>query len=43
MHPALALARQLAASGDKTAQWVGKIAARELTDPKQLARLQKKG
>ena len=41
--PSLTLARQLAASGDKTAQWVGKIAARELTDPKQLARLQKKG
>lgn len=37
--PALALARRLADSGDKTARWNGKDAVRELTDPKQLERL----
>lgn len=39
--PALALAQQLAASDDKTARWIGKDAAKELTDPKQLARLKR--
>ncbi|RWM04366.1 MAG: DNA alkylation repair protein, partial [Mesorhizobium sp.] len=37
--PALALAQKLAASSDKTARWIGKDAAKELTDAKQLARL----
>lgn len=37
--PSLALAEKLAASGDKTARWIGKDAVRELTDPKQLERL----
>jgi len=36
---ALALARRLAASSDKTARWIGKDAVRELTDPFQLGRL----
>ncbi|HEY5818981.1 MAG TPA: DNA alkylation repair protein [Mesorhizobium sp.] len=40
--PALSVAENLAASADKTARWIGKDAARELTDPKQLERLQKK-
>ncbi len=40
--PALALSEELAASDDKTARWIGKDAVRELTDPKQLERLQKK-
>lgn len=34
--PALAFAEKLAASGDKTAQWIGKDAVRELTDRKTL-------
>jgi 3-methyladenine DNA glycosylase AlkD len=38
-RPALALARRLAASDDRTARWIGKDAVRELTDPAQLARL----
>ncbi len=42
-RPALALAQRLAASDDKSARWVGKDAARELTDPKQLARLKARG
>jgi len=37
--PALALARKLAASDDKTARWIGKDAVRELTDPAQIARI----
>jgi 3-methyladenine DNA glycosylase AlkD len=37
--PALALAKTLAASSDRTARWIGKDAQRELADPKQLARL----
>jgi 3-methyladenine DNA glycosylase AlkD len=37
--PALALARRLAVSSDKTARWIGKDAVRELTDPFQLRRL----
>lgn len=40
--PALKAAEKLAASDDKTARWIGKDAARELTDPKQLERLEKK-
>jgi 3-methyladenine DNA glycosylase AlkD len=40
--PALKLAERLAASDDKTARWIGKDAVKELTDPKQLERLQKK-
>ncbi len=37
--PALALAEELAASDDKTARWIGKDAVKELTDPKQIARI----
>ena len=37
--PALALAEKLAASDDKTARWIGKDAVKELSDPKQIARL----
>ena len=37
--PALALAKKLAASEDRTARWIGKDAAKELTDPKQIARI----
>jgi 3-methyladenine DNA glycosylase AlkD len=37
--PALALAEKLAASDDRTARWIGKDAAKELSDPKQIARL----
>ncbi len=40
--PALALARELAASDDGTARWIGKDAVRELSDPRQLERLAKK-
>lgn len=40
--PALAVAVKLAASSDKTAQWIGKDAVRELTDPKTLERLNAK-
>jgi 3-methyladenine DNA glycosylase AlkD len=40
--PALALARELAGSDDKTARWIGADAARELSDPKQIARLEKR-
>jgi 3-methyladenine DNA glycosylase AlkD len=40
--PALSLAERLAASDDKTARWVGRDAVRELTNPKQLERLQAK-
>lgn len=39
--PALALARTLAGSSDKTARWIGKDAVRELTDEKTLARLKR--
>jgi 3-methyladenine DNA glycosylase AlkD len=39
--PALALAEKLATSDDKTARWIGKDAARELCDPKQIARLRR--
>jgi 3-methyladenine DNA glycosylase AlkD len=41
--PALALAERLAASPDRTARWIGKDAVRELTDPKQIARILKRG
>jgi 3-methyladenine DNA glycosylase AlkD len=41
--PALALARKLAASEDKSERWIGKDAVRELTDPKQLERLKARG
>lgn len=37
--PALALAEKLAVSDDKTARWIGKDAARELSDPRQIARI----
>ncbi|MGH6926303.1 MAG: DNA alkylation repair protein [Propylenella sp.] len=37
--PALALAEKLAVSSDKTARWIGKDAAKELTDPVQIARI----
>lgn len=40
--PAFALSEKLAASADRTARWIGKDAARELTDPKVLERLAKK-
>jgi 3-methyladenine DNA glycosylase AlkD len=40
--PALALSEKLAALDDKTARWIGKDAVRELTDPKQIERLEKK-
>ena len=37
--PALELAEKLAASSDRTARWIGKDAAKELSDPKQRSRL----
>ncbi len=42
-RPALALAEKLAASDDTSARWIGKDAVKELTDPRQLARLAKRG
>jgi 3-methyladenine DNA glycosylase AlkD len=39
---ALALAAKLAASGNKTARWIGKDAVRELSDPKQIARVEER-
>ena len=39
--PALALAEKLAASDDKAARWIGKDAARELSDPRQVERIAK--
>lgn len=41
-RPALEMAGRFAASPDKTARWIGKDAARELTDPKILERLRSK-
>jgi 3-methyladenine DNA glycosylase AlkD len=41
--PALALAQKLAASADRTERWIGKDAAKELSDPKVLDRLGKRG
>jgi len=40
--PALALARELASSEDKTARWIGKDAVHELTAQKTLERLRRK-
>ncbi|WP_394892184.1 DNA alkylation repair protein [Mesorhizobium sp. AaZ16] len=40
--PALALAEKLAASTNRTARWIGRDAARELSNPKTLERLAKK-
>lgn len=40
--PALALARELAESRDRTARWIGRDAVRELSDPKTLARMEKR-
>lgn len=40
--PALELAHRLAASTDRTARWIGKDAVKELSDPKQVARLKAK-
>jgi 3-methyladenine DNA glycosylase AlkD len=40
--PALALARKLSASDDRSASWIGKDAVKELTNPKQLERLASK-
>lgn len=40
--PALALAQKLAVSTDKTARWIGKDAARELSNAKTLERLSRK-
>jgi 3-methyladenine DNA glycosylase AlkD len=37
--PALALAKKLAASDDKTARWIGRDAVKELTDPVQIGRI----
>jgi 3-methyladenine DNA glycosylase AlkD len=37
--PALALAKRLAASDDRTARWIGKDAVRELSEPERVARL----
>lgn len=39
--PALALADKLAASGDRTARWIGKDAAKELRDPGRVARIRR--
>lgn len=40
LHEAsLAVAKRLAGSDDKTARWIGRNAAKELTDPRQLARI----
>jgi 3-methyladenine DNA glycosylase AlkD len=36
---AVAVARRLAASGSKAAQWVGKVALKELTSPAVIRRL----
>ena len=40
--PALALAETLAVSSDKTARWIGKDAARELSDPGTIERLRQR-
>ena len=42
-RPALALARRLAAADDTSARWIGRDAEKELTDPKQIARLKTRG
>jgi 3-methyladenine DNA glycosylase AlkD len=41
--PALDLAQRLAVSTDRTARWIGKDAARELTAPPQLTRPTSRG
>lgn len=41
--PTLSLAEKLAASSDKTERWIGRDAVRELTNPKILERLAKRG
>jgi 3-methyladenine DNA glycosylase AlkD len=41
--PALAVAKRLAASEDRTARWIGKDAVRELTDPDQRQRIKARG
>jgi 3-methyladenine DNA glycosylase AlkD len=41
--PALALARKLAASDNRSERWIGRDAVKELTDPAQLARIEKRG
>lgn len=41
-EPALVSARNLARSDDRTARWIGKDAARELTDTKIIARIEAK-
>jgi 3-methyladenine DNA glycosylase AlkD len=38
--PALVLAQKLAASDDKTARWIGRDAAKELSDPEQVTRIE---
>jgi 3-methyladenine DNA glycosylase AlkD len=40
--PALALAERLAESPDRTARWIGRDAVKELTDAKQIARIEAK-
>ena len=40
--PSLALAQRLAGSADRTVRWIGRDAARELSDPKTLARMEKR-
>jgi 3-methyladenine DNA glycosylase AlkD len=40
--PALALAERLAASDDRTARWIGRDAAKELSDPARIAKLEAK-
>jgi len=41
--PALALAEKLAASSEGNARWIGKDAAKELSDPKQIQRIKVRG
>lgn len=41
--PALALADRLAESSDKTARWIGRDAAKELSDPVQIERIRRRG
>lgn len=41
--PALALARRLAASPDRTERWIGKDAAKELSDARTIERLARRG
>jgi 3-methyladenine DNA glycosylase AlkD len=40
--PSLALAQRLAGSADRTMRWIGRDAARELSDPKTLAQMEKR-